>query len=137
MGRNIGAGVAGIVIAMLTVWLVQLVGHAVYTPPAGLDSQDLEAMRAYVDTLPLGAFLFVIASYFIGTLAGTCAACAIGTMLPRVFAILIGCLMLVATAMNVAMIPHPTWFIVVAVIAIVVGAWLGTKCERATAGNDA
>ncbi|RZV36485.1 MAG: hypothetical protein EX272_08210 [Chromatiales bacterium] len=137
MGRNIGAGVAGIVIAMLAVWLVQLVGHAVYTPPAGLDSQDLDAMRAYIATLPLGAFLFVIASYFIGTLAGTCAACAIGTMLPRVFAILIGCLMLIATAMNVAMIPHPTWFIVAAVVAIFAGAWLGMKCERTRAGDDA
>ena len=137
MGRNIGAGVAGVVVAMLVVWLVQTIGHAVYTPPAGLDTQDLDAMRAYVATLPLGAFLFVIASYFIGTLAGTCAACAIGTMLPRVFAILIGCLMLIATAMNVAMIPHPTWFIVAAVVAIVAGAWLGTMCERARAGNDA
>ena len=137
MGRNIGAGVAGIVIAMLAVWLVQLVGHAVYTPPAGLDSQDLDAMRAYIATLPLGAFLFVIASYFVGTLAGTCAACAIGTMLPRVFAILIGCLMLIATAMNVAMIPHPTWFIVAAVVAIFAGAWLGMKCDRTQAGDDA
>lgn len=137
MGRNIGAGVAGVVVAMLVVWLVQTIGHAVYTPPAGLDSENLEAMQAYVATLPLGAFLFVIASYFIGTLAGTCAACAIGTMLPRVFAILIGCLMLIATAMNVAMIPHPTWFIVAAVVAIVAGAWLGTMCKRTTAGSDA
>lgn len=132
MGRNIGAGVVGIVIAMLAVWLVQKVGHAVYAPPAGLDINDLDAMQAYVATLPLGAFLFVIASYFIGTLAGTCAACAIGTMLPRVFAILIGCLMLIATAMHVAMIPHPTWFIIAAVVAIFAGAGLGTKCERAS-----
>lgn len=136
MGRNIGAGVAGVVIAMLVVWLVQTIGHAVYTPPAGLDPKNLEAMQAYVATLPLGAFLFVIASYFIGTLAGTSVACAIGTMLPRVFAILIACLMLIATAMNVAMIPHPSWFIVAAVIAIVAGAWLGTMCRRATAGDD-
>ena len=137
MGRNIGAGFAGVIIAIVSVWLVQLVGHAVYPPPEGLDAQNIEAMRAYIASLPLGAFLFVIASYFIGTLAGTCAACAIGTMLPRVFAILVGCLMLIATAMNVAMIPHPTWFIVAAVVAIFVGAWLGTKCQRATGDSDA
>ena len=137
MGRNIGAGIAGVVIAMLSVWLVQMVGHAVYPLPDGLDPKDMEAMKAYVETLPVGAFLFVIASYFVGTTAGTCAACAIGTMLPRVFAIFIACLMLIGTAMNVAMIPHPTWFIVVAVIAIVIGAGLGTMCKRATASNDA
>lgn len=137
MGRNIGAGIAGVIIAMLSVWLVQKIGHAVYPMPAGMDLNDMEAMKAYVAELPIGALLFVIASYFIGTTAGTCAACAIGTLLPRIYALLIGCLMLVATTMNVMMIPHPTWFIVGAVIAIVVGAWLGTMCERARAGNAA
>lgn len=137
MLRNIGAGIAGVVIAILSVWLVQKIGHAVYPPPAGLDGNDMEAMKAYVEALPVGAFLFVIASYFVGTTVGTCAACAIGTMLPRVFAIFIACLMFIGTAMSVAMIPHPTWFIVVAVIAIVIGAWLGTQCKRATASNDA
>ena len=130
MGRNIMAGIVGVIIAMLSVWLVQKIGHAVYPPPA-----DLEAMRVYVESLPIGALLFVIASYFIGTAVGTCAACAIGTMLPRVFAMLVSCVMLVGTAMNVAMIPHPVWFIVLAVVAIVIAAWLGTKCERASAGN--
>lgn len=137
MGKNIGAGLAGVLIAMLSVWLVQKLGHAVYPPPSDLDLNDLEAMKAYVAALPIGALLFVIASYFVGTTIGTCVACAIGTMLPRIFALLIGCLMLIATTMNVMMIPHPTWFIVAAVVAIVIGAWLGTICERATAGNDA
>ena len=135
MGRNIMAGIAGVVIAMISVWLVQKIGHAVSPPPVGLDVNDLEAMRIYVESLPVGAFLFVIASYFIGTAVGTCAACAIGTMLPRVFAMLVSCVMLVATAMNVAMIPHPVWFLILAVVAIVIAAWLGTKCERASAGN--
>lgn len=135
MGRNIGAGLAGVLIAMLSVWLIQKIGHAVYPPPADLDFTDMAAARAYIETLPIGALLFVVASYFVGTAAGTCAACAIGTMLPRVFAIFISCLMLVGTAMNVISIPHPVWFIILAVVAIVVGAWLGTMCERATASK--
>lgn len=135
MGKNIGAGIAGVLIAMLSVWLVQKIGHAVYPLPADVDFEDMEAMRTFVASLPIGALLFVIASYFIGTLAGTCAACAIGTMLPRIFAILIGCFMLVATTMNVMMLPHPVWFVILAVVVIVVGAWLGTMCERARAGN--
>ena len=137
MGKNIGAGLAGVVIAMLSVWLVQKIGHAVYPPQADIDLNDIEAMKAYVATLPIGALLFVVASYFIGTTVGTCIACTIGTMLPRIYALLIGCLMLVATTMNVMMIPHPTWFILAAVVAIVVGAWLGTMCKRAIAGNAA
>jgi hypothetical protein len=137
MGKNIGAGLAGVLIAMLSVWLIQKIGHAVYPPPADIDLNDIEAMKTYVATLPIGALLFVVASYFIGTTTGTCIACTIGTMLPRIYALLIGCLMLVATTMNVMMIPHPTWFILAAVVAIVAGAWLGTMCKRAIAGNDA
>jgi len=137
MGRNIGAGLVGVVIAMLSVWLIQTIGHAVYPPPADIDLNDIEAMKEYVAGLPGGALLFVIASYFIGTLVGTCAACTIGTMLPRIYALLIGCLMLVATTMNVMMIPHPTWFIVAAVVAIVAGAWLGTMCRRVIGGSTA
>lgn len=135
MGRNIGAGLAGVIIAMALVWVVEKTGHAVYPPPTDLDFADPDAMRAYIATLPLGALLFVAAAWFVGTLGGTCAACAIGTAKPVVFAMVVGGLMLVATIVNLVMIPHPMWFSVLGVVGIGVAAWLGTMCERATAGN--
>lgn len=125
MGRKIGAGIVGVVVAMALVWLVQLVGHTVYSPPADMDINDLAAMTAYIETLPIGAFLFVIGSYFIGTFGGTFLACRIAGSQPMLFAGLVGGLMFIATAMNVAMIPHPTWFVVAAIVAIIVAAWLG------------
>ena len=135
MGRNIGAGLAGVIISMVLVWVVEKIGHVVYPPPADLNFADPDAMRAYIETLPLGALLFVAAAWFIGTLGGTCAACAIGTAKPIIFAGVVGGLMLVATVMNLVMIPHPTWFSILGVVGILIAAWLGTKCERATAGN--
>jgi hypothetical protein len=137
VGKNIAAGVAGVVIAVALVWLIEKIGHAMYPPPADLDFSDAEAMQAYMATLPLGALLFVAAAWFIGTLGGTCAACAIGTAKPKIFAIVVGGLMLVATIMNLIMIPHPTWFSVLGIVGVLVAAWLGTMCERATTGNDA
>ncbi len=137
MGKNILAGVAGVVIAVALVWVVEKVGHAVYPPPPDLNFADPDAMRAYIATLPLGALLFVAAAWFIGTLCGTCAACAIGTAKPVIFAMLVGGLMLIATIINLVMIPHPMWFSVPGIVGIVVAAWLGTMCKRATAGNAA
>lgn len=137
MGRNIAAGVAGVVIAFVLVWLVEMLGHAVYPPPSDLDFADVDAMQAYIATLPPGALLFVAAAWFIGTLGGTCAACAIGTAKPLRFALVVGGLMLVATIINLAMIPHPMWFAALGIAGIVVAAWLGTMCGRATAGNAA
>ena len=135
MGKNIGAGLAGIILAVALVWVVEKVGHVVYPPPPDLNFADPEAMKAYMATLPMGALLFVAAAWFIGTLCGTCAACAIGTAKPIKFAMVVGGLMLVATIMNLVMIPHPTWFSVLGVVGVLVAAWLGTMCERATAGN--
>ena len=135
MGRNTLAGIAGILIAIALVWLVEMVGHAVYPPPTGLDFADPQAMAAYMDSVPLGALLFVAGAWFVGTLCGTCAACAIGTARPAVFAMVVGGLMLVATAINLFMIPHPVWFSALGIVGIVVAAWLGTMCTRATAGD--
>ncbi len=137
MGKNIAAGVAGVVVAFALVWIVEKIGHSVYPPPPDLDFADPDAMRAYIDTLPTGALLFVAAAWFAGAAGGTCTACAIGTASPRLFAAIVGGLVLVATAINLIMIPHPAWFAVLGVVGIVIGAWLGTMCQRATADNAA
>ena len=45
MGKNIGAGLAGVIIAMLSVWLVQKIGHAVFAAPALIDLNDFEGLK--------------------------------------------------------------------------------------------
>jgi len=125
MGKNIGAGIAGIAIAIAIVWLIETVGHSVYPPPPNLNFADADAMRAYTSTLPIGAFLFVGGAWFVATLCGTFAACKIGDAKPLVFAGVVGGLMLIATAANLIMIPHPLWFSILGVAGIIVAAWLG------------
>ncbi len=125
MVKNIIAGVVGIIVAVGIIWAIESLGHRFYPPPAGLDFADAEAMRVYVNTLPLGALLFVPAAWFIGTLGGTFVACRIGTASRQVFALAVGGLVLAATVVNLVMIPHPMWFSVLGVAAVLVGAWLG------------
>jgi hypothetical protein len=59
MGRNIGAGIAGVIVAIALVWVVEFAGHSIYPTPADLDYGNSDVMRAYIDTLPLGALLAV------------------------------------------------------------------------------
>ena len=132
MVKNIAAGIAGVVIAVTLVWLVEMVGHSVYPPPPNLDFADADAMRAYVSGLPIGAFLFVGGAWFVATLCGTFAACKIGTAKPIVFACVVGGLMLLATAANLMMIPHPLWFSILGVVGIIVAAWLGMTLSART-----
>ena len=132
MLKNIAAGIAGIIIAGLLVWLVEMLGHTVYPPPTDLSFADPDAMGAYIDTLPLGALLFVAAAWFIGTLGGTAAACKIGDAKPMIFAGVVGGLMLIGTLFNLVTIPHPLWFSILGLVGIAVGAWLGMTFGAST-----
>jgi hypothetical protein len=125
MGKNIAAGVAGTLVAVGLVWIIESAGHTIYPLPPGLDFTDTEAVRLYIAGLPLGAFLFVGGAWFLGTLGGTMAACYVGNAAPRIFAMIVGALMLAATAFNLAMIPHPLWFSVTGIAGIIFAAWLG------------
>jgi len=125
MGKNIAAGVAGVIIAVALVWLVETLGNSVYPPPPELNFADKEAMRSYIASMPIGAFLFVGGAWFVATLGGTFAACKIGDARPVTFAMVVGGLMLIATAANLIMIPHPLWFSILGVVGVVVAAWLG------------
>jgi len=136
MGKNIAAGIAGVVIAGALVWLIEMVGHSVYPPPTNLNFADPDAMRAYIDMLPLGALLFVAAAWFVATLCGTFAACKIGNAKPIVFAGVVGGLMLIATAANLIIIPHPLWFSILGVVGIIVAAWLGMTLSAGSSSSS-
>ena len=125
MVKNIAAGVAGILVAVGLVWIIESAGHTIYPPPPNLDFTDTEAVRLYISGLPLGAFVFIGGAWFLGTLGGTVVACYVGNAAPRIFAMIVGALMLVATAANLAMIPHPLWFSVSGIVGIIFAAWLG------------
>ena len=125
MGKNIAAGIAGVVIAFAIVWLIEAVGHSVYPPPPNLNFADADAMRAYTSTVPIGALLFVAGAWIVATLCGTFAACKIGHATPVIFAGVVGGLMLLATAANLILIPHPLWFSILGIVGIIVAAWLG------------
>jgi len=134
MGKNIAAGVAGVLVAIGLVMVIEMIGHSVYPPPPDLDLADIDAMRAYVATLPIGALLFVGGSWFIGTLGGTLTACRIGTARRMTFAMIVGGVMLAAVAFNLATIPHPLWFAILGVAGVIFAAWLGVFFSRARSG---
>lgn len=127
MAKNILAGVFGVLVAVGLVWIIEIIGHSIYPPPPDVDFSDPESVRAYTANLPIGAFLFVGGAWFIGTLGGTIAACRLGSARPRVYAMVVAGLMLLATAINLTMIPHPLWFSITGIAGIIVAAWLGRQ----------
>jgi hypothetical protein len=124
MIRRIGAVLAGMVAAFIVVALVEYIGRLAYPPPGHLDYEDVEMMRSYVSSLPLGALFFVLAAWYLGTLAGARLACLIALDRPIFNALVVGAFLLAATLVNLFMIPHPLWFSIVAIVGIIAMAVL-------------
>ena len=118
MGRNIGAGVAGLAVAILLIGLIETIGHKLFPVAEAFDDAA---------NLPVGALLFVVAAWTFGTLGGTFAACRIGTAPDYIFAMLVGAFVLVGITVNVMAFPHPGWMVIAGVTGTIAAAWLGMK----------
>ena len=127
MIRNVVAIVGGIGIAFVTVMLVDMLNHAVYPPPSGIDFSDPDSIRPYMDTLPIGALLLVMASSAVAAFVGTLFACFVGTVRPQNCAAIVGGMVFAATVANFIAIPHPLWLAIATLLAVIVSAWLAMQ----------
>jgi hypothetical protein len=122
MFRSIVAILLGFVLAGLVTLLIQIPSYVLYAPPQGFDLNDTEALRAYAATLPPGAFLIVLLSWFAGAFSGAWLAARIARRAPLAHALAIGVIQLAAGLYNLLTLPHPTWFWVAGVLAFPVAA---------------
>lgn len=128
MVRKLLGIVAGVVIALVTITLVEFAGHAVFPPPAGQDMRDPAAVTAYLATAPVGAMLFVVAGWFAGALAGGLGAATIARW-PAAAWIIAG-LIALAGIYNATQIPAPLWMQAATVLAPALGGWTARHLAR-------
>ena len=122
---------AGIIAAFITVMLIETAGHAIYPTPQGLNQNDAHPLRAYIDALPLGAKLFVLAAWLAGTVDGVFVSCLVGRRRYGLCAAAIGVVLLLATATNLWLIPHPLWLAVAGLLGIPLAAYATARlCRR-------
>ena len=129
MIRVLLAIIAGAVVAVLVVMLIQYIGHNVYPIPEDLDPADQEFMRQYIASLPWGSLAFVIASYALATLAGGWVAAAVAGERPMVMASIVGLLVMAGAITTVMSIPHPPWFTAASVVAVIAAAIIAGTIE--------
>jgi hypothetical protein len=127
MIRNAAAMIAGIVTAFLTVTLIDKLNDMVYPPPAGLDFSDPTVIEPYLATLPIGAFVFILAWSVVAAFVGTLVACYIGTIKPLNCAIVVGGIVFAATVEKFIAIPHPLWLSTATLVGVVASAWFAMR----------
>lgn len=125
--RNVLTLLAAALVASVLIACIQAVGIKLYPPPPGMDFNDKAAVARFAATLPVPAFLIVLASYLVGVTAGAWLACKLSvTEKPRQ-SLMIGALFFVASIMNLTSFTHPAWFWVANLAIVPFAAWLGLR----------
>ena len=106
---------------------VEAVSSAVFPLPPGLDLHDHAAMREHIDSLPIGAFLFVLAAWAIGSFAGSWVAARLAGRARLGHGLVVGALFLLAGVLTMLSIPHPWWMWVGGILALGGCSYLGAR----------
>jgi len=118
---------AGLVTGWIVIFILEAVSHQFYPPPEGLDFTNKEAVTTFMETLPTGAFVMLLAAWMIGTFTGGIVGGLINKLAWRNTAIIIGVILALGSIINMTLIPHPTWLMVVASVGYVPMAYFGAR----------
>lgn len=133
MARSLLGVLAGAVVAVVVIMLVEMVSLWLYPLPAGVDASDHAALAAAVRMLPVGAFLLILVAWLLGAATGAVVALRVAMGAARWPGLAVGGLVLAGAAYNLATIPHPTWFVGVAVVGIIAATLLSTRSRTRAA----
>jgi hypothetical protein len=125
--RSVLAVLAGLVVCFVLILAIQALGMLLYPPPPGLDFNDREAMQELLQNVPVGALLLVLASYFVGVLAGSWVAGRLAGRAAVLHGLIIGVFFFGAAVVNLMQIKHPLWFTVASLGLFLPAAWLGGR----------
>jgi hypothetical protein len=127
--RNTLAALAGAFTGIVLITLAQLLSARIYPLPAGIDRGDSQAMGEFIRSLPLPAMFLVLAGYLVGVLGGAWVGGRLSCTAPGRQVFLITALFLIASVMNLTSFPHPPWFWVANLGAVLYGGWLAMKLQ--------
>lgn len=121
--------VLGIVIGVAVGLGLVMVGHAVnhhfWPPPPDVQVTNPQALRAYMQSAPITSLLGLPVTWTIAALASGFAGAKIGAK--AWVGWISGGLIFAGTCLNLALIPHPLWMLVAAIVFVPAAAWLGAK----------
>ncbi|MBX3736842.1 MAG: hypothetical protein KF715_09150 [Candidatus Didemnitutus sp.] len=137
--RNILAVVAGLIAGGFANMILISLGPRVFPPPAGMDMNDVESIRAHAHLLQPQHFVFPFLAHAANAFVGALAAYTVSASRHAVFAWAMGIVSLCGGIAAAFMIPAPKWFVALdLLVAYLPLAWLAIKVgEKVTAKSPA
>jgi hypothetical protein len=114
---------AGVVVAVVVVSLMDGVVISIYPLPAGTDMNDPESLRQGIAGLPVAAFLLLVVGWALAAGAGSYLAARLARQSAAMHGLIVTLFVLVATVANMARIPHPIWMWPASIILITAAGW--------------
>ncbi len=136
MGRLLLAIFVGVVVNGLLVFGVELLNTLVHPLPAGLNPQNVQQVRTYIESgaVPITSLLMVLLAYAAGAFGGGFVASKLAPRRGLMPALVIGQISLVFVIVNLIQFPHQIWFMLVSVLIPIPAAWAGGKAAHARGG---
>lgn len=129
--RNFLALLAGIAVGGVVNMGLIILGPLVIPPPASVDVTNAESFRAAMHLFEPRHFVVPFLAHALGTLAGALAGSLLAATHKAAIAYTIGAVFLAGGITASFMIPAPTWFVVLDLVAAYLPmAWLGLKLGR-------
>lgn len=126
--RNILAVIVGAVVGGLVNGGLIGIGPSIIPPPEGVDMTTVEGLAEGIKLLQPKHFIMPFLAHALGTLAGAFTAVKLAVSHHRKLALGIGAFFLIGGIMAANMIPAPTWFNVLDLVAAYLPmGWLGHK----------
>ncbi len=116
---------SGIVVAVLCVYVIEVVGHSVFPTPPDIDPYNPAHAERLMAALPAGAFAFVLAGWFIGSLVGAWLANRIARQSHAGWGVAL--FVIAGGAYMMTQFPHPVWMWVLGIALPIAAAWLAQR----------
>lgn len=111
--KNIAAVVVGVVVGCAVNMGIIVIGAFIIKPPLGVDVTSTEHLKASIHLFEPQHFIFPFLAHAFGTFVAGLVAARIAVTHQLRFAVVVGCIFLLAGIVNVMMLPAPWWFYII------------------------
>ena len=125
-GKTFLATALGLMVSFATVFFFEWIGMKLFPVPKHTKPNNIEEWEAIMATFPIGTFLSVALGHGIGVFLGGITANRIDKH-SIIGYLVIFLLMFVTTATNALAYPHPTWFKIADIGAVLLGGLLAWR----------
>jgi len=128
--RSVLGILAGMVVGVFVVLLIEVPGWMLHPVPTEIDLNDVEALKANATKAPFAAQLCVAIAWVAGPLVGSFIAAAVARWAWFGHGMIIAGIFLAFVVMTIRTFPHPSWMVLVGVLGPLAAGWIGSALAQ-------